>query len=86
MQYSPGVSSDIFFPEIYVYTRPGSSLFVMSALPDKVCGSQRQGLPCGSGQHSEKTNRDIVVFANANINQQNLTSGIKKWPVALLKD
>lgn len=68
MHDSPGVSGDIFFPEIYVYMRPGSSLFVMQALPDQVCGSQRQGLPCGSGQLSEKTHGHIVVFASANIN------------------
>lgn len=33
MHDSPRVSGDIFFPEIYVYMRPGSSLFVVVQAP-----------------------------------------------------
>lgn len=75
-----------FFPEIYVYMCPRSSLFVMQALPDQVCGSQRYGLLCEIGQHGEKTNRHVVVFANANINLWDLASDIKTKQVCLLLD
>ncbi len=51
-----------------------------------MCGSQRQGLPCGRGQHGEKTNRHTVVFANGNINQRDLASDMKNKAVSLLID
>lgn len=64
---SPGASGDSFFPESYVYMYPGSSLFVIWALPDQACGSQRQVLSCGSGQDGEKNNRRTVACINASI-------------------